>query len=233
MSALSGPGQTGPVGDSRRGPVRLRLGVGAAVGLLLIAAVAAILVTVGSSTGASEWLEPDQRTGATVDASGSPIEGEANATGANRAEIAAAADVFVHVLGAVEHPGLYQLVDGARVVDVIAAAGGLAVDADPGGVNLARFVSDGEQLYVPTEGEEVSHSEESNPTTAGSSGGLININRASQAELELLPRVGPALAKRIIDWRESFGSFTSIDDLMSVTGIGEKTFDGLRDLVTT
>ncbi|WP_111718919.1 helix-hairpin-helix domain-containing protein [Homoserinimonas sp. OAct 916] len=233
MSALSGPGQTGPVGDGRRGPVRLRLGVGAAVGLVLIAAVAAILVTVSSSTGTSEWLEPDQRTGATIDASGSPIDVEAKATGANGAEIAAAADVFVHVLGAVEHPGLYQLVDGARVVDVIAAAGGLAVDADPGGVNLARFVGDGEQLYVPAVGEEVSHSEQSGPTTAGSSGGLININRASQAELELLPRVGPALAKRIIDWRESFGSFTSIDDLMSVTGIGEKTFDGLKDLVTT
>lgn len=236
MSALSPQGPVAVGAESRRSGLRLRIGVGAGVGLVLIAAVAAIIVTVASGPGSTEWVDPDEAAQSAESTPGGPAVDGVPGAGepANHIPHDVSHDaVFVHVLGAVTSPGLYQLTGGARVVDVIAAAGGLAKDADPGGVNLARIVGDGEQLYVPTVGEDVPLAQGSDAATAGGAGGLININRASQAELELLPRVGPALAQRIIDWRDSFGSFTSVDDLMSVTGIGEKTLAGLKDLVTT
>ena len=218
--------------EERKGNVRLRLSVGAGVGLVLVAAVVAILVTVTAGAGSSEWVGPGRGTESTLEEptpeASVEIDGTAeNGVGEPAVDTPAGA-VFVHVFGAVAHPGLYQLVGGARVIDVIAAAGGLS-----GGVNLARFVGDGEQLYVPVLGEEVVQAERPGSAAAGGPVGLININRANQAELEVLPRVGPALAKRIIDWRESYGGFTSIEDLMSVAGIGQKTFDGLKDFVTT
>ena len=152
--------------------------------------------------------------------------------------------IFVHVLGSVANPGLYELSDGARVVDVIAAAGGLAENADPAGVNLARVLSDGEQLYVPAFGEVVAGSGGSGVGASGgvsggsggpASGALgakVNLNLASSVELQTLPRIGEAMAQRIIDYREANGRFSSIDDLRSVTGIGDKTFEALKELVT-
>lgn len=136
-----------------------------------------------------------------------------------------AATIVVHVLGAVAYPGVYELPANARAIDAIAAAGGFAEQADRGQLNLARFVADGEQLRVPLIGE-------TPPDAPGTTGGKVNLNTADAAALETLPRVGPALAARIIAWREANGSFTAIEDLMAVTGIGEKTFAGLRDLVT-
>ncbi|GAB2516027.1 helix-hairpin-helix domain-containing protein [Paramicrobacterium agarici] len=133
--------------------------------------------------------------------------------------------IYVHVLGAVHTPGLYQLNDGARVMDAVAAAGGLTDAADETAINLARFVSDGEQVRVPTEGE----TEEQDGTDAQ---GRVNLNTATSEELEALPRIGPSLAARIIAWREENGGFRSVDDLRNVSGIGEKTFASLKDLVT-
>jgi competence protein ComEA len=140
-----------------------------------------------------------------------------------------AGSVYVHVAGAIERPGLYRLPTNARVVDAVAAAGGFSDDAAPAGVNLARPVSDGEQLHVPEEGEE---NEMSTPGTAPRGDDRIDLNTADAAALETLPRIGPALAARIIDWREQNGRFTSVDDLLAVTGIGEKLLSGIRDLVT-
>lgn len=137
-----------------------------------------------------------------------------------------AATVYVHVHGAVAQPGLYRLDEGARVVDVVAAAGGLTDEADAGAVNLARPLHDGEQLYVPAIGEAPP------PSTGVASDGRVNINTADASTLDTLPRIGPALADRIIRWREENGTFTSVDDLLSVSGIGQKLLDGLRDLVT-
>jgi len=135
--------------------------------------------------------------------------------------------IFVHVLGAVVAPGLYQLREGDRVVDAIASAGGFAEGADETQLNLARVLSDGEQLFVPLVGELPALD------AAGAVvGGKVNINTADQATLETLPRVGPALAQRIIAWRDDNGRFAAIDDLRSVTGIGDKTFEGLRELIT-
>ncbi|SEC17206.1 competence protein ComEA [Paramicrobacterium humi] len=140
---------------------------------------------------------------------------------------AAPATIYVHVLGAVSDPGLYRLTDGARVMDAVAAAGGFTADADQAGVNLARFVTDGEQVRVPTTGETTEQAQEG--TDAG---GLVNLNTASAEQLATLPRIGPALAQRIIAWRDDNGGFRSVDDLRSVSGIGEKTFAMLQELVT-
>lgn len=146
------------------------------------------------------------------------------------APTAAPAALYVHVSGEVREPGLYRLDEGARVVDAVSAAGGFTEKAAPEGVNLARAVTDGEQLIVPPAGA----AGEDTPAGAGSapSDGRVNLNTADVAALDTLPRVGPAIAQRIIDWRDQNGRFTSVDDLMAVPGIGEKMLASLRDLVT-
>lgn len=187
---------------------RRRLGVGAAI--VLVLAAAAVAIGVGVVRSAASGTTEDVVIVAT--ATEPPI-------------------LYVHVSGAVHAPGLYRLVDGARVVDVIAAAGGMTDDADASSVNLARRLSDGEQLQVPVVGESPpAGSAGSGGSGAGS--GLVNLNTADVAELDALPRIGPAIAQRIIDWREANGAFTSVDDLLAVSGIGEKMLASLRDLVT-
>ena len=137
----------------------------------------------------------------------------------------ASAAILVHVLGAVERPGLYELASGDRAMDAIAAAGGFTDSADRDQLNLAKPVVDGEQLRVPAVGE-------LSPAPIEASDGLVNLNSADVAALDTLPRVGPAMAERIIQWREDNGAFTAVEDLLSVSGIGQKTFDSLKDLVT-
>lgn len=137
------------------------------------------------------------------------------------------AEIYVHVVGAVITPGLVRLPPNARVVDSIAAAFGLATDADPSALNLARRVVDGEQLRVPRVGE---------PSVVAATNGLgpagrVNLNTALISELQRLPRVGATMAQRIIDWRAAHGRFSSVDELSSVAGFGEKTLDAVRDLV--
>lgn len=139
------------------------------------------------------------------------------------------AALYVHVSGAVRIPGLYRLVAGARVVDAVAAAGGFADGADENAVNLARPLSDGEQLPVPLVGSSLA----ADAAAGGAEGdGRVNLNTADAPALDTLPRVGPAMAQRIIDWREQNGRFTSVDDLLAVPGIGAKMLESLRDLVT-
>ena len=133
--------------------------------------------------------------------------------------------VYVHVVGEVQSPGMYQLPIGARLVDAVFAAGGLTEDADNASVNLARELSDGEQIVV------FSISQEGQSPGTNSSG-LISLNRAGDKELEELPGIGPALAGRIIAWREANGGFKSVQDLLKVSGIGESLLSGVVDLVT-
>jgi len=135
--------------------------------------------------------------------------------------------VVVHVLGAVPRPGLYRLPEGSRIVDAVAAAGGFAPEAERGALNLARVLVDAEQLVVPAVGEA--------PVAAPpgtSPDGRIDLNRADRAELETLPRVGPAMAERIVAWREQHGGFRAVEDLLEVSGIGERTLEAMRELVT-
>jgi len=132
--------------------------------------------------------------------------------------------LFVHIVGEVKAPGMYQLPLGARLVDAVFAAGGLTVDADNSSINLARELSDGEQVFVFKVGEQTE--------TGTASSGLVSINRAGDKQLEELPGIGPALAARIIAWREANGGFKSKKDLLKVSGIGESILAGFIDLIT-
>jgi len=142
----------------------------------------------------------------------------------DQASVSASGELYVHVLGAVEQPGLYVLDLDARLVDAVAAAGGTTDQADLAGVNLARAVTDGEQIVVPVLGAATGM-----PGAAAPGDGRIDLNAADQAALETLPRIGPALAERIIAWRDENGRFQSVDDLLAVPGIGEKLLAGIRD----
>lgn len=217
-----------------RGRPRLRVGVGAAVVLLLLALVVAVIVSaIGQQAG--------QRTvgsgSVSIPSGGATLEPFDVGTGAVSSGASGVDDgvpIFVHVLGAVARPGLFELKDGARVMDAIAAAGGLTAEADPAGVNLARIVSDGEQFYVPRQGE-VPPGLPGPPAGAGGANApaaKVNLNTATVADLDSLPRIGPTMAERIIDYRTTNGRFTSVDGLRDVAGIGDKTFEALKDLIT-
>jgi len=183
---------------------RRRVVLGAAVVLLLVAVGCAVLFSSLAPRGVSTVVAPSSSPGAV-----------------------SSAFIYVHVLGAVASPGLYELPEGSRAVDAIASAGGFARKADEAAVNLARFVTDGEQIIVPVVGASPASS------GPGSGSGLININSADATALETLPRIGPAMSARIIAWREENGRFASVNDLKKVTGIGDATFAGLKELVTT
>ena len=139
---------------------------------------------------------------------------------------AGSGELYVHVLGAVEHPGLYVLDLDSRMVDAVAAAGGTTEAADLAGINLARVLDDGEQIIVPTLAAPGAVTGAA-PAPPGDE--RIDLNTADQMSLETLPRIGPALAERIVAWREENGGFSSVDDLLAVPGIGEKLLAGIRD----
>jgi len=214
-----------------RGP-RWRVAAGAVVVLLLVLAAVAVAVTAASSrSGASEVV--------TADPSALPLDEGPSGVASGPAGQAASASgaVFVHVLGQVVVPGLYEVPAGSRLVDVVAAAGGFTPEADQGGVNLARTVTDGEQVRVPAVGE--TPPEAGAAGTAGAAGAagsttsdpLVHLGTATAAELEALPGVGPATSAAILTWRDEHGGFRSVDDLLEVPGIGEKTLEKLRPLV--
>ena len=147
-------------------------------------------------------------------------------------------EVYVDVDGAVASPGVYRLKDGARVSQAIDAAGGLTAEADVTGLNRASKVTDGQKIYVPTVGEQqaalAAGGAEGGAATvsgAGSSSGLVNINTASAAELQTLSGIGPSMAQAIIDERTQNGAFASVDDLMRVSGIGEKKLSKIKDCI--
>lgn len=134
---------------------------------------------------------------------------------------------YVHVVGQVKVPGVYELEVGSRLFDAVVAAGGFKDDADQASVNLARPLSDGEQIVVLKLGDQSSSTGSSRVGTTS-----ISLNRASESELESLPGVGPALANRIIDWRTANGGFKRKEDLLQVGGIGSKLFASLEKLVS-
>jgi competence protein ComEA len=220
LSALASETREGSRG------ARVRVGVGAGVILLLVALVVAVVVTTVAPRGGVRDLGVGS-TGTASPSSGAVV-GDARAS---QGPPTTASVLLVHVLGAVAKPGIVELRPGSRVVDAIASAGGLAADANAGGVNLARPVSDGEQIVVPREGESVAPAA-AGPAPGGAiAGSLVNVNAASAAELQALPRIGPALAQRIVDWREANGRFAAAADLMKVSGIGQTLFDAFKDLI--
>jgi competence protein ComEA len=144
-------------------------------------------------------------------------------------------EVTVHVAGAVAQPGVVTLPGGSRVTDAVAAAGGLLPDADPSRVNLARQLQDGEQLVILRAGEEPPPPTPGDAAAASdgtASDGPVDLNTASVEQLQTLPGIGPALAQRIVRHRDEVGPFRAPGDLRDVSGIGEKRFQDLADLIT-
>lgn len=142
--------------------------------------------------------------------------------------------LVVHITGAVPRPGVYALPEGARVQDIISAAGGFLAEADKETINLARVLEDGELLEIPyAEGfSPIIPTPIQNIIVPGSDSDLININTASSLELETLPGIGPTNAGRIITYREENGPFLSIEDIINVSGIGPGTYERIKDLIT-
>lgn len=138
---------------------------------------------------------------------------------------AVAKTILIHVAGKVKRPDVYPLLAGSRVSDAIKAAGGANKGVDLGDINLARVLIDGEQVYVGYVPKASSSSSKSSKTRFT---GVININRATKAEFDSLAGIGPVIASRIINYRNTNGPFLALDDLLKVSGIGSKTLERIR-----
>jgi len=155
-------------------------------------------------------------------------------------------EIVVHVTGEVKRPDVYKLEKGMRVDDAIQLAGGATEQADLQQLNLAARVMDGEKIYVPTkfsttpsppimpESQQpaVSKNFPKMQTVHSNPPGKINLNTATAEELESLPNIGPVMAKRIIEYRNIHGSFYNIEEIKEVKGIGEKTYEKIKALIT-
>jgi competence protein ComEA len=215
--------------------------------LLAYVAAAAVLVVIAARfVGRDNGSEPVPQISMAAPASAKPSQARPRAP--------AKAVIWVDVAGAVASPGLYSLPDGARVAAALAKAGGVQAKADRAAVNLAAKLVDGQQIFVPMRGSAAGGAATSahggsggrgggsvtaaggSATTAGGSssagsGARISLSTATQAELEQLDGIGPALAQRIIDYRQQQGGFKSIDQLQEVSGIGEKRFQALKGAI--
>ncbi|WP_019154586.1 helix-hairpin-helix domain-containing protein [Robertmurraya massiliosenegalensis] len=142
-------------------------------------------------------------------------------------------EILVDVKGAVHQPGVYKATVGDRVKDVIDKAGGVTDEANSSATNFAMRVTDEMVVYVPLIGEEGDEMELGfSGDGSDTANQKININKASSTELETLPGIGPAKAEAIIEYRESNGGFKTIEDIMSISGFGQKTFEKLQESIT-
>lgn len=151
--------------------------------------------------------------------------------------------VVVHITGSVTNPGIVKLSEGSRIEDAIQAAGGLTENADISKVNLAYVLDDGIKIKIPSItdddiGDEDIINEESgeniieNDTTSSKNNKSININKATETELETLPGIGASLASRIVEYRKQNGNFSSIEDIKNVSGIGDSKYLNIKDFIT-
>jgi len=200
------------------------------------AVVKAVLVLGACAVGFAVWRIGAART--TGDSFTTPpsAAGTSASVATASAETTAPSCVVVHVAGCVRHPDVYELASGSRVTDAVKAAGGALGSAKLDALNLARVLVDGEQVYVSTAAEAaLGGGGEAAGASAGGAGavagGKLNLNTATAEQLDTLPGVGPATAKKIIDDRSANGPFTSVADLQRVSGIGVKKVDSLKDLV--
>ena len=140
----------------------------------------------------------------------------------------------VDIKGAVKKPGVYEFRQGDRVTDVIGLAGGMSAEADSTQVNMAQLVEDEMVIYIPRAGEEAQSAQpiSGGMNEGGAERGLIDINKATAEELQELPGIGPSKAEAIIAKRDELGSFKTVEDLKLVTGIGDKTFEKLKEHIT-
>lgn len=184
----------------------------------------------GTAVPAATWSDPAKRRASASE----PTALVTPVADAAAASPTAQSEVVVDVAGKVRRPGIVTLPPGSRVVDAIEAAGGARPGVDLTQLNLARVLVDGEQIVVgvsPPGG--VAATAASSPgTPSGTSGPMVNINAATQSELEELPGVGPVTAAAIIKWRSENGAFTAVDELLEVSGIGDATLAKIAPFVT-
>ncbi len=149
--------------------------------------------------------------------------------------------VIVHIAGAVKNPGIVKLKEGSRIEDAIDAAGGLTEDANISDVNLAYILDDGTKINIPSINDEYSQEEivsDGGGTAIAEefsndgSNSLININTATETELETLPGIGPTIANKIVEYRKENGNFNTIEDIKNVSGIGESKYASIEELIT-
>jgi competence protein ComEA len=201
--------------ENERGPgLRLRVGLGAGVVLVLVLAGVAVLISALAPHGSTATAVPP--------ATRTRVVETAEPTGAD------SPTAFVHVVGQVSHPGLYELRAGSRVVDAIAAAGGFTASADQTQLNLAQVIEDGQQIVVLAQGAVPAAS-----TGLAGAGTTVDINTADATALETLDGIGPSLAQRILDYRTAHGGFRTVNDLQNVPGIGPKKFAAIKAKVRT
>ncbi|MBM7691833.1 competence protein ComEA [Peribacillus deserti] len=143
------------------------------------------------------------------------------------------ADIFVDIKGAVKKPGVYKAAPGQRVLDLINKAGSFKDEADKDKVNLAQTVTDQMVIYVPAEGEQGVAPARTMPpeTSSESAGSKVNINTATEEDLQTLTGIGPSKAAAILEYREQNGGFKNADELKNISGIGDKTFEKIKDRV--
>ena len=149
-------------------------------------------------------------------------------------------EIVVHITGEVKKEGVVYLEEGSRVVDAIKKAGGETKEADLSQVNLAYVLQDGQKIYIPNKNEKISaytsenmgENIEQNNTTTKKEGAKVNINTAGVEELDQLPGIGPAIAQRIIDYRNEHGEFKKVEDIQEVKGIGDAKYSEIKDSIT-
>lgn len=146
--------------------------------------------------------------------------------------------IIIDVKGAVKYPGVYTLSENQRIIDAIEAAGGYHEEANPVLINHAQKLQDEMVIYIPKIGEDASEALEqlvqissANAPNSSNSTGKINLNKATESDLTQLPGIGPSKANAIIQHRTEHGNFKTSEDLKQVTGIGDKTFEQLKDLI--
>lgn len=199
-------------------------------------------------TGETEVIHPPGTDAAGLDQGGG--QGEEGTAGVPLGPVAEGSQadagpetLYVHVTGAVARPGVVEVAPGSRIFTVLETAGGALGEADLAGVNLAAVAQDGAQLHVPMQGEPLRPVVAGNPPRAvsgipapaaqqGPPAPSINLNTATLTELDSLPRVGPVLAQRILEWRALNGRFTQPGDLDAVPGIGPALLEAILPLVT-
>lgn len=151
--------------------------------------------------------------------------------------------IIVHITGEVKKEGVYTLEENSRVTDAVEAAGGLTEDADMNKINLAYVLEDGVKIKIPSKNEQTETNEDTefteeeqivenyNESKVKSEDSIVNINKATQTELETLPGIGPSTAMKIINYRKEHGMFSNIEDLKNVDGVGENRFEKIKDLI--
>jgi len=215
------------------GPIRW---LAAALVVLVVGGVAAFVMVGRSTTGGGH----SSRASSLPFASGAATTvGGGGAGGGGPVGTARPAELVVQAAGAVARPGVYRLAAGARVADLVAAAGGVAPGADADRVNQASALADGARVYVPRVGETAPPGPVSDGGAGGGGGASpssappapVDLNTATAEQLDTLPGVGPATAAAIIDYRQQHGPFHSVDELAQVRGIGDAKLTQLRDRV--